>query len=261
VKHWQIRIQLSIIKGCSLNYPFAKTGINQLMNALKEYLSGFIGLVFPRVCLACEKRKPTPGEMICIRCQVDLPETRFHLTRENPFTDHFIGRVPVHAGTALFYFNKNGLTQRLVSQFKYRSQKGIGFNFGKIMGQRLSESPFYTQVDLIIPVPLHKSKKLVRGFNQSEVFAEGISSKTLLPVVKNVLVRSRFTTTQTHMSRFERMKNVQDAFSVNLADRIVGKHVLLVDDVLTTGATLEACTAEILSNFKCLIYIATVSYA
>ena len=218
------------------------------MNRLKPYISDFFHLLFPDPCLACSKQLFYGEKLICTSCLYDLPFTDFHVYAENAVAKLFWGRLNCHAAMAMLYFRKGTKVQKLIHQLKYRSQPALGFRLGVLLGERLAPAKSSDdQPDLIIPVPLHPSKQRSRGYNQSEMIAEGISSVLHIPVGSSQLIRQRSTGTQTKKNRYKRFENMQAVFSVPDGAALVGKHVLLVDDVITTGSTLEACAGVLLS--------------
>ena len=198
-------------------------------------------LFYPQVCMACGEQPAPKGEVVCVSCLYKLPKTNFHLQKENAFTERFWGRLPVEAGAALFFFTKSSRTQQLIHRLKYKGKRDIGIQMGKLYGETLRESALFGKVDVIVPVPLHPKKEQVRGYNQSAVFAKGLSQGMHKPWLSKGLVRTLHAESQTQKSRAERLDNIAQAFATGHADDLRGKHILLVDDVLTTGATLEAC--------------------
>ncbi|HMQ49022.1 MAG TPA: ComF family protein [Saprospiraceae bacterium] len=221
----------------------------------------FTGLFYPNLCLACNKNLPPGQEILCITCQFKLPKTNFHQEKENAFTERFWGRVPLHAGAALYYFSKGGRTQQLVHALKYEGKKQVGSKLGHIYGQQLKETPLFHDVNLILPVPLHPQKERQRGYNQSALFAEGLSQSMQIPWSGKHLLRTAYTQTQTQKTRMERFANVEQAFQVPRPADLEGKHLLLVDDVMTTGATLEACALRLLEVPSVRLSMATIAIA
>lgn len=185
-------------------------------------------------------------DCICTHCLYHLPKTNFHLYPDNPVIRLFWGRTPVFSASSLFSFSKGGKVQQLVHQLKYRGKREIGVSLGKFYGNELKQSPLFSGVEMVIPVPLHVKKLKRRGYNQSEIFGQGVAKSMNIEVPKNVLIRITPTETQTQKSRFARWKNVEEVFKVSQPEKIKNKHVLLVDDVITTGATMEACANKIL---------------
>jgi ComF family protein len=205
------------------------------------FIGDFISLVFPRICAGCGNSLWKNEKVICHFCEFHLPRTNFHFDHENPVTRLFWGRVTLETGAAFLYFNKGNKVQRLIHQLKYKGKREIGIFLGAQYGQALKYSPGFSKADAIIPVPLHRKKYLKRGYNQSEQFAIGLSGSMNIPVNKQLIDRVIATETQTRKSRFRRFQNVQEIFSVNHPELWKGKHLILVDDVITTGATLESC--------------------
>jgi len=200
-----------------------------------------LDLVYPRICASCDHNKPVHGQIFCLDCLVGLPQTRYHLAPDNPFEQHFWGRVDIHAGAAMYFFIPGGRTQTLLHNIKYRRRSDIAEKVGILYGRQLSQSVRFRHIDLIIPVPLHWRKQKKRGFNQSEAFAQGLALSMDTELNTTILKRVVHTETQTRKSREQRVENMKGAFVVNDPQAIAHRHVLLVDDVLTTGATLEAC--------------------
>lgn len=201
----------------------------------------FVGLFYPTLCMACNKPLLRKEEIICMHCQATLPLTNYHFENENPISQLFWGRVHVEHATALYHYARGTRIQHLIHQLKYKNQAQVGVYLGQILGKTIADSAFFKDINALIPIPLHPKKEKLRGYNQSEVIANGVSLATGWPVWKDVLVRKEFTETQTKKNRWDRWQNVKNMFEVKNADRIKGKHLLLLDDVITTGATIEAC--------------------
>ena len=231
------------------------------MLSFQTILNDVISLLYPNLCLACREHTPARGEIICLRCQHKLPKTNFHLERENPFTERFWGRIPIESGAALYHFVRGGRVQELLHRLKYLGKADVGLRLGQWYGEMLRESPYFREVDLIVPVPLHPRKERLRGYNQSALFAKGLSETLRKPWLKNGLVRTSFTESQTQKSRAERLENVMEVFAVGNAAQLTSKHVLVVDDVMTTGATLEACGLKILELPGTKLSFATIAIA
>jgi ComF family protein len=179
----------------------------------------------------------------------------------NPVEKIFWGRLPLVAAMSEFYFAKGALIQKLIHEFKYKGNKDICEYLGAMIGESLLETNRFKNIDSLIPLPLFEAKEHKRGFNQATILCNGISKVMNIPVEKNNVVRKRFTETQTKKRRTERWENVTDSFEINNSDQIRGKHILLVDDVITTGATLEACGTEILKVEEVKLSIATLAFA
>lgn len=198
-------------------------------------------LFFPRCCLFCGSRLSHGERTLCFSCLAKLPRTELHLRRDNAVERNFWGKFPVERATSFLYYAKGGDVRQLLYELKYHGNKEVGKVMGRTMAAELLSSCFFEDVDLIIPVPLHRRKERQRGYNQSECLARGIAEVTGLPVCTDMVVRSRYTETQTHKGQYERWENVRNLFACSAPELLENKHVLLVDDVLTTGATIVAC--------------------
>ncbi|MCF6169650.1 MAG: ComF family protein [Bacteroidales bacterium] len=218
-------------------------------------------LVFPKVCLACGHALFEREEVICFSCLYKLPKTAFHLHAENPVSRMFWGRTDIHAATSFLFFSKGGRVQHLIHALKYKGHKEAGVYLGKLLGIDLKKSELYKDVDLVVPVPLHRKKQYKRGFNQSECIAEGISKGMKIPFVAGNLIREVHTSTQTKKSRYKRWDNVKGVFGLLQPAVFENRHLLLVDDVLTTGATLESCTQCLLEVPGVRVSVATLACA
>ncbi|QIA06749.1 ComF family protein [Draconibacterium halophilum] len=232
-----------------------------VMNRLKQNISDFLGLFFPELCVACGKRLVSQEKYVCFDCWQDLPATNFHFKQENKVAQLFWGRVDIVAATAFFSYKRGSRYQQLIHFVKYKGLKELGSETGKKFGYQLLESPGFAEIDVIMPVPLHPRKEKKRGFNQSEWIASGIAEVLKKPVDTNTLYRRVFTSTQTKRNRYERWQNVENVFGLNHPKQIENKHVLLIDDVVTTGATLEACAIHLLKQPGTKVSIATLAYA
>ncbi|PJA10039.1 MAG: hypothetical protein COX70_00045 [Flavobacteriales bacterium CG_4_10_14_0_2_um_filter_32_8] len=222
-------------------------------------LNDFFNLIFPKLCCACNQALLKNEKIICTTCIVNLPKTNFHLDVENPVNKIFWGRVPIEMATSFYLFSKKGKVQHLLHQLKYKGVKEVGSVIGNLFGQELKQSTSFNGIDYIIPVPLHKKKLKKRGYNQSEWIAKGLSEAMDIPINLNTLHRKVDSTTQTKKSRYNRWENVGEIFDIT-GNELDNKSVLLVDDVLTTGATIEAC-AQVLIQHGCKVYVATIAYA
>ncbi len=222
-------------------------------------INDFFNLLFPRLCCSCNLTLLKHENIICTNCIVTLPKTNFHLDKENPVNKVFWGRVQIEMAASFYVFSKESRVQNLLHHLKYKGVKDIGSVVGKLYGFDLKESDFFKDLDFIVPVPLHKNKLKKRGYNQSEWIAKGLSESMNIPLRLDVLYRKVDSKTQTKKSRYKRWENVGDIFGV-LDGNFNNKSILLVDDVLTTGATIEAC-AQVLSEKGCKIYVVTLAYA
>lgn len=207
-----------------------------------SFIDDFLSLFFPRTCEICDASLHHYEELICTYCLGRLPYTHWHRDQQNPLHAVFWGKIKMEGVTAMFYFHAGNRIQKLMHKFKYKEVRELGVFIGKRYGSQLKEVAPFNTVDLIIPVPLHPKKIKIRGYNQSEQFAIGLASAMEIEVVADNLYRNFASETQTKKSKIERWQNVKDIFSIRNPERFIGKHILLVDDVITTGSTLEACS-------------------
>jgi ComF family protein len=218
------------------------------MGVVTDMFEDLISLLFPRICYACGDRLMKNEDLICTNCFVNIHRTGFHLTQENIVEKTFWGRCKLEKVAVFSIYNKDSSIRKLVHNMKYRGVKEIGSELGRIYGNDLVKSDFLDGIDLIVPVPLHPSKERIRGFNQSAEIAEGLSASTGIPAANDIMTRASFSHTQTKRKRVDRWANVEGIFGVPDYSRIEGKHLLLVDDVITTGATIESCASELLKG-------------
>lgn len=218
-------------------------------------------LVFPNLCLVCNENLMDDEESVCFLCLSKLPYTNFHLQRENDVEKRFWGKIPVENATSLYHYKKATAGQLLLHALKYKGEKQLGVILGRQLGATILQSECYKDIDLIVPVPLHPKKYRKRGYNQSEAICTGISESLNVPVDFKNLVRLVENPTQTRKGVYERWENTQGIFGLTDASAFAGKHILLVDDVLTTGSTLEACAQAILEAEGVKISIATLAVA
>lgn len=226
-----------------------------------KILNDFLNLIFPVTCAACGNVLINNERIICLSCNYNLPRTNFHLEPDNPVAVIFWGRVRIENATAFYYFNKASRYRHLIHELKYRGRKDIGIEMGRIFGYEMMASPGFRLIDLVLPVPLHKKKLKKRGFNQSECIARGISEAMNKPLDASSVIRTVYSATQTRKSRYDRWLNVDGIFRVSDHTILSGKHILLVDDVVTTGATLEACAGEILKVEGTKVSVAVLGMA
>ena len=225
------------------------------------WLLDLLMFFFPVNCLVCDKRLNSPGAVLCLECEYKMPRTGYRDLKDNPVSKVLWVRVPVEMGTSLFRFEKGSAYQTLLHDLKYRGNRNVGTHLGRLLGHELKHTSF-SSCDLLVPVPLHQKRLRERGYNQSEIIARGTSEVMGIPVVSNLLRRADRHHSQTSMGRYERFENVSDSFQLALnPPNVDGKRILLIDDVVTTGATLEACSQILFNHYKCLVYIATVSCA
>jgi ComF family protein len=230
------------------------------MFSISELLNDFAHLFFPHICAGCGTDIINKESPLCMRCLHDLPLTNFHLHADNPVEKTFWGRLPLVAGTGFTYFTKDSLVQELLHQLKYKGNKNIGSFLGELMGQRLKTSNRFATVDLLLPLPLFAARQKKRGYNQAALICEGMAAAMQVPVAHEALVRLSATDTQTKKNRTQRWQNMEGRFFARDTGILSGKHILLVDDVVTTGATLEACGREILTVKNTRLSIAALAF-
>lgn len=231
------------------------------MLQITRLANDFIGLLFPELCNGCGTHL-YPGEKeICSKCLFDLPYTDDHLFANNRVAKQLWARLPCNAAMAMLYFKKGTKVQSLIHSLKYKEKTDVGIKLGNLLGERLKLSQPYTQIDLIIPVPLHPKKERTRGYNQSKYIADGIAEVLHVPVSSTHLIRKIATSSQTKKARYIRYENMQDVFQIINAQELKNLHVLLVDDVVTTGATIEACGNSLLLANISKLSIAAVAFS
>lgn len=228
----------------------------------KTVVDSVAHILFPQVCNGCGSDLVSKHQLLCLCCTENLYETGFESLRGNPVEKALWGRLPFYAAMSQYYFSKDSLLQQLIHQFKYKNARNLGIYFGKLMGATLKDTPIGTTVNALVPLPLFPDKERKRGYNQAALLCEGMSEILGLPVVHDAVRRVRYTSTQTHKTRMDRWQNVEGVFTATANNSIAGKHVLLVDDVITTGATIEACGNAIVEDVPDVtISIATLAYA
>ncbi len=231
------------------------------MSLLRQYFNDFMQLFFPEICVTCGQKLITQEEYICLNCLHDLPRTNFHNMPGNFVEQLFWGRVIIERATSYFFFSKGSKYQRLIHFMKYKGMKEVGESAGWHFGQEIKAGQTFNGVDLVVPVPLHSKKLRERGYNQSEWIAKGVAGALEKPIDTDNLQRVVFTNTQTRKTRFERWQNVDGIFNLCQPQVFEGKHILLVDDVVTTGSTLEACAVALQKAPGIKISIATLAVA
>jgi ComF family protein len=224
-------------------------------------LSPLLHFFYPHNCLGCGSDIIEKENFLCLECINNLPHTAFAWHANNPVEKIFWGRIPVTAGMSEFYFSKDSIIQNLIHEFKYRGNRKVGLYLGNLMGKSLLNSNRFSHIDALVPLPLFVQKEFKRGYNQSLILCAGINEITNIRVITKNVTRIAHTETQTKKNRIQRWENVERSFSVLEPGSLQGKHILLVDDVITTGATLEACGAEILKIEGTTLSIATLAIA
>ena len=226
-----------------------------------SYLNDFISLIYPHLCAACGEVLLKNEKTICTSCLFHLPKTNYHKYKDNPVSKTFWGRMNIESAAAIYYFTKSGNVQNMIHEFKYKGDKKIGSYLGKMYGNELKHSEIFNNIDIIIPIPLHPKKEKKRGFNQSEIFADGLSISMHKPVDTISLIRTYSSESQTRKSRFNRWENVKEIFSIQHPENLINKNILLVDDVITTGATIEACGSLLLEIEGVKLFIVSIAVA
>jgi len=211
-----------------------------LLPLIRERFEELVHLFYPHCCGGCGSDLIQKSIPVCPRCFLELPETGFAGLPGNPVEKIFYGRLPLSAAHSAYFFAKDSVIQRLVHRLKYKGDRAMGEFLGRQLGEALRESNRFGALDGIIPMPMFRSKEKQRGYNQAEVIAKGVAAVMGLPVMPHLLVRRRLTETQTRKHRTERWQNVEGSFVTPHPDHLSGKHLLLVDDVITTGASIEA---------------------
>lgn len=222
--------------------------------------SPLLHFFFPHNCIGCGSDVIENESLLCLNCLNNLPHTNFALHANNPVEKKFWGRLALTSGMSQFYFSQDSIIQNMIHELKYRGNKKAGHYFGNMIGKSLLNSNRF-HVDVIVPLPLFERKEKARGYNQSEMICNGIAEIINKPLIKNNVIRQVFTETQTKKHRLERWKNVENIFFVARPSELEGKHILLVDDIITTGSTIEACGSEILKVKDAKLSIASFAIA
>jgi len=231
------------------------------MQFAETILADLKHLFYPHVCTGCGSDILTADNLLCAKCFSNLPVTLYAQYANNPIEKIFWGRIPLSAAHAEYYFAKESLIQHLIHQLKYKGNTAIGEYLGQLLATSLLKSNRFNNIDALIPLPLFPDKERKRGYNQAAVICNGMSGIMNVPVLNNVLIRQRFTETQTKKHRAERWENVESSFAVKNESLVRGKHLLLVDDVITTGATLEASGQCLLRTGEVKLSVAALTAA
>lgn len=232
-----------------------------MIDKVVSVVNDVVGLFYPRVCGGCDSHLIKQEQNLCLKCLHGLPKTYFWDYDVNPIEKLFWGRLEVSAACAFLHFEKDSVVQQLLHRFKYQGKSGIGVELGRTFAHILNDKSWFADVDVIIPIPLHISKEQRRGYNQSAHIANGMGEVYGVTVRNRALSRTAASESQTNKSRYERVENVENVFEVENPKAILGKNVLLVDDVVTTGATLEAAGNALLQAGAKRLYIATIAVA
>lgn len=235
--------------------------LQHISDEASALVEGLIGLFYPRICAGCDAHLMKQEENLCLICKQGLPKTYFWDYEVTPTEQLFWGRIPVASACSFLHFEQGEVVQELMHRLKYEGKTSIGVELGRLFGQILVEKGWFTDVDLIIPIPLHITKETRRGYNQSSFIADGLAESLESVSRSNLMKRVVNSDTQTRKSRFDRSENVMSVFRVHNPSTLVGKNVLLVDDVVTTGATLTAAGAELVRCGIGKLYVATIAIA
>ena len=227
-------------------------GILNIANNIKS-------LFFPEICLSCNNFLITGEKTICTSCRHHLPLTNFHEMKDNPARKIFYGRVQIESASAFLWFEKNSMVQQLIHALKYNGHQEIGTMLGEWYGSELSEITSYSKIDLVIPVPLHPKKMRKRKYNQVSGFGRSIANKLGATYVENILLQSKNTDSQTKKKRVDRWFDKKDSYTIKKGADFENQHIVLVDDILTTGATLEACIKTLQNYQNCKVSIITMA--
>ncbi len=226
---------------------------------MKKLLSNLSQLFFPKTCLACKNILTDDEQSICHHCLSELPYTHFLIGTNNLMYQKLSPYINIEGAYSLVYFRKRGNIQEILHQLKYKNHQEIGELFGKIMAERINENKEYPQFDFIIPIPLHPKKYKKRGYNQLTFLCKTLADKLNCSCEENLLIKVKHNKSQTHKNMQERKENVQGIFQLKQPEKFSGKHFLLIDDVMTTGATLESAAKELLKINEAKLSIATLA--
>lgn len=227
----------------------------------RTYWNDFLSVLFPSACAGCDAALYQQEDILCTACLYHLPLTNFHFQKDNETAKQLWGKVVFDKATSMLYFSTGSPTQRLIQKIKYQGQPQIAYFLGKMYGKTLQEVWGNCDFECVVPVPLHKSKQRQRGYNQSSYFGKGLSETLGIAFCEDELLRTVRSESQTQKSRDERYSNVEDVFSIANSSQLVGKHVLLVDDVITTGATIASAAQTLVAVEGCRVSIVTLARA
>lgn len=228
---------------------------------MKTIFRDFIDLFYPSLCICCNQRLIAQEYFLCLECLYSLPFTNHFEIKENSLNKLFYGRFSIENIVCLGYFSKGGKFQKIIHEIKYKNNKDLAVYIGQRCGNKLKESYFIKDIDYIVPVPLHPNRLKRRGYNQSLLLAQGISEITCLPIIDNNLIRLKDNDSQTTKNKTERLKNIAEIFTIQDKNLFKDKHILIIDDVITTGSTIEICVKTILEESNTLISVFCVAQA
>jgi ComF family protein len=226
-----------------------------------SFINDFLSLIYPRYCEACANNLFRHEKYICNYCKLNLPKSKYHQNQENELFQVFAGRIPIVQAASLYLYEKSGKIQKLLQAIKYQDQKELAEFLGELYGRELKTDKVFEQIDCILAIPLHANKLKLRGYNQSEYFAIGLSKNIEKPINKTSLIRVVDTATQTKKHKYQRWENVEGIFKLENKEELANKHILLVDDVVTTGATIEAAWLALKDVEGIKISVASIAFA
>ena len=234
-------------------------------NLLKDNLSGtylqcFAELFYPKICIECNRSLWEDEKVLCHVCNSDLPRCEFSFYPDNRAEALFKGRVEIQLVSSLLYFKKKGMVQRMMHALKYQGREDVGRYIGSMLGAEIRKSKRFASVDLILPVPLHPKKKRARGYNQVSEFAHCLSELLEVPVLEDALLRKKSGRSQTQKSRIARNRSLEDSFVIRDFKVLINKHILVVDDIITSGATMEMCARRILEVQGTRVSLASMAF-
>ena len=208
---------------------------------LKSLFNNFISIFYPKLCVVCKNPLMENEDFFCMHCLLQLPKTNHHIHSSNAASERLLGKASVKRASAYLFYHKGGIAQKVISEIKYQGNQPLGQWIGTYLAKDMLSSDFFDGIDYIVPVPLHRKKRKIRGFNQAEEIGKGVSLVTSIPMDNENLYRKHANSSQTKKGVFERWQNSQEIFDLIDNKIFSGKHILIIDDVLTTGATVEAC--------------------
>ncbi len=233
----------------------------RILHSLSLYLQALLDFFFPRYCLCCRRHMSPGEEVLCVRCQADLPRVRTVSFEENDIARIFWGLVPIEKGISFFHYTPHSPHSRILFELKYHNHPEVGKTMGRMMAEELKATSFFDGIDLIVPIPLSRKKKRQRGYNQSDWIAWGISEATGIPTDTTSVVRTKSNPSQTTLDHRQRRENVRDIFAVRHPGNLEGRHILLVDDVITTGATMLSCAETIARACRVRFSVLSLAWA
>ena len=226
---------------------------------IQTSLADLYSLLYPKLCVICGEPLIEHEKFFCFACFLKLPRTNYHWIPENQAVERLAGKVSLEKASSFFYYNKGGVAQKLIAEIKYKGNRNLGEWIGSYLAKDMISSGFFQGIDYLVPVPLYRSKEKKRGFNQTEKIAEGISQVTKIPIEKQNVFREKANTTQTKKGLFDRWKNTLNLFNLKDPKLFNKKHVLLIDDVLTTGSTIEAVAQSVMKSQEVKVSVLTLA--